>query len=323
MVLPPESIDVDNLICKYSEVIDYVSEIREKVAEQIDQISKFHNPEQYLREVCFSLCEDLNADGVAVSYINLEPQYAKIVVHSISPIRKESIRKESIRKESIRKESIRKESIDDSAISPLAYWKKLYEFEKLVDTEKVLGLGDCVSKMQFSVSDLEHYRKELDLPSGLYQPFFGRASITTPILIGDMGLLTCFNYENPRIWTDQERSKISKLTINESAILSKYFQLEEIKSSIKKTLGADELNDLFTGREREVLALLSNGLSNKEIASELDIAMVTVERHISKMFRKTHYSSRTELACLQSKMTTRAQILRILKWSALAVTPKA
>ena len=50
---------------------------------------------------------------------------------------------------------------------------------------------------------------------------------------------------------------------------------------------------LFTGRERQVLALVASGKSNREIAADLGISEHTVARHISNIFNKTGVSSRT------------------------------
>jgi DNA-binding CsgD family transcriptional regulator len=47
----------------------------------------------------------------------------------------------------------------------------------------------------------------------------------------------------------------------------------------------DPLADL-TGREREVLSLLAEGLSNTAIASRLSVAERTVEAHTTQIFRK-------------------------------------
>jgi DNA-binding NarL/FixJ family response regulator len=44
--------------------------------------------------------------------------------------------------------------------------------------------------------------------------------------------------------------------------------------------------DLLTGREREVLAGIAKGLTNKEIASELGISHRTVETHRESLMRK-------------------------------------
>jgi DNA-binding NarL/FixJ family response regulator len=42
----------------------------------------------------------------------------------------------------------------------------------------------------------------------------------------------------------------------------------------------------LTDREIEVLCLIANGRSNKEIAAELRLSIRTVERHINNLYRK-------------------------------------
>ena len=56
----------------------------------------------------------------------------------------------------------------------------------------------------------------------------------------------------------------------------------------------DEL-DLLTSREREVLQLLAEGLSNRKIAEQLSISVKTVETHRSNMMNKLGVDNKTEL----------------------------
>jgi DNA-binding NarL/FixJ family response regulator len=52
----------------------------------------------------------------------------------------------------------------------------------------------------------------------------------------------------------------------------------------------------LTAREREVLGLLAEGMSNKQIAGVLGISVRTVTVHVSNLLRKTGAASRTEAA---------------------------
>lgn len=57
----------------------------------------------------------------------------------------------------------------------------------------------------------------------------------------------------------------------------------------------EEASDL-TGREREVLMLIAEGLSNKEIGEELHISIKTVKTHVSNLLMKCELEDRTQLA---------------------------
>lgn len=62
---------------------------------------------------------------------------------------------------------------------------------------------------------------------------------------------------------------------------------EGVKASDEEQLGA---------REREVLQLLSKGLTNKEIGSALNIAENTVKNHIKSILEKLHLANRVQAA---------------------------
>lgn len=51
-----------------------------------------------------------------------------------------------------------------------------------------------------------------------------------------------------------------------------------------------------SGRELQVLRLVAEGLSNKEIASDLQISAHTVARHVTNIMRKLDASNRAQAA---------------------------
>ena len=52
----------------------------------------------------------------------------------------------------------------------------------------------------------------------------------------------------------------------------------------------------FTERELDVLRLLAEGLTDKEIADTLFLGVSTVRYHVNNLISKTGFSTRTELA---------------------------
>jgi DNA-binding NarL/FixJ family response regulator len=54
----------------------------------------------------------------------------------------------------------------------------------------------------------------------------------------------------------------------------------------------------LTGREREVLALLADGRSNREIARMLTVSEKTVKTHVSAILAKLGVADRTQAALL-------------------------
>lgn len=58
---------------------------------------------------------------------------------------------------------------------------------------------------------------------------------------------------------------------------------------------AEPIDQMLTERERDVLQLLMNGRSNREIAAAMGVESATVKAHIGRMLRKTKASNRVEL----------------------------
>ncbi|WP_226533685.1 helix-turn-helix transcriptional regulator [Microbacterium paraoxydans] len=65
-------------------------------------------------------------------------------------------------------------------------------------------------------------------------------------------------------------------------------------------------DDLLTARERQVLELIAEGLSNRQIGERLFISVKTVSVHVSAVLRKLGVSTRTEAALVQKTSSFRA-----------------
>jgi DNA-binding NarL/FixJ family response regulator len=62
-----------------------------------------------------------------------------------------------------------------------------------------------------------------------------------------------------------------------------------------QTQGMSDSYDLLTAREREVLQLLAEGRSNKEVATELNLGLSTVETHRSNLMQKLNLHNTAEI----------------------------
>ena len=69
----------------------------------------------------------------------------------------------------------------------------------------------------------------------------------------------------------------------------------ERRSAAVQRSTSDERRERLTGREREILKLLTAGHSNREIAAQLDISPRTVEVHKARIMEKHECHSLAEL----------------------------
>ena len=73
-----------------------------------------------------------------------------------------------------------------------------------------------------------------------------------------------------------------------------------VRDALAPTAGAHPmpLAEPLTLREREVLAMLANGLSNRRIADRLTISENTVKAHVAAILAKLGATTRTEAVTL-------------------------
>lgn len=67
-------------------------------------------------------------------------------------------------------------------------------------------------------------------------------------------------------------------------------------------MDGERLQSLLTPRQRDVLGMLRQGKSNKEIARDLNLAEITVKLHVTAILRSLGCENRTQAAILAAKM---------------------
>ena len=75
------------------------------------------------------------------------------------------------------------------------------------------------------------------------------------------------------------------------------FAANSVKSQIQESIS-------LTRREREIIDLISEGLSNKEIAQRLHIATYTVKSHVHNILEKLALSTRLQVAAFAHTQRT-------------------
>jgi len=72
--------------------------------------------------------------------------------------------------------------------------------------------------------------------------------------------------------------------------------VEGFRSGRKEEGGVEQSADKLSPREKEIVALLAKGASNKEMANTLNVAESTIKIHIQNIFKKLNLTSRVQVA---------------------------
>ena len=100
---------------------------------------------------------------------------------------------------------------------------------------------------------------------------------------------------------------------DDDALLSAVRQaIERSRNALRRESEIGALKDCYavlTPREREVLALVVSGLSNKQVGGELGISEITVKAHRGRVMQKMHAASLPNLV----KMAARLRIASVTR----------
>ncbi|MGH3493471.1 MAG: response regulator [Sciscionella sp.] len=145
------------------------------------------------------------------------------------------------------------------------------------------------------------------------------------------GLCSALKAADPRIGCivltafDDERALFEAITAGAAGYLLKQVRGQDLLTAVREVVAGrslldpvttarvldrmrgpvtDEL-DVLTDRERGVLALLSEGLSNREIAQRMVLAEKTVKNHVTSVLAKLGMQRRTQAVAWMARRTHR------------------
>jgi DNA-binding NarL/FixJ family response regulator len=84
--------------------------------------------------------------------------------------------------------------------------------------------------------------------------------------------------------------------VHEGGIVMQDIVMDKIKEELSAQKKAKISEDIFSGREMDIIRLIAKGFSNKEIAGELFMSEGTVKNYISSILSKTGLEHRTQIA---------------------------
>ncbi len=83
--------------------------------------------------------------------------------------------------------------------------------------------------------------------------------------------------------------------------------LSEMGTRVADQTDSNDPLATLTRREREILQLVANGLSNKEVGLKLVLQEKTIKHHMTSLMGKLHVRNRTEAAVLMREVVPRVQ----------------
>lgn len=93
-----------------------------------------------------------------------------------------------------------------------------------------------------------------------------------------------------------------RLVLSGETFISPGLDVPDLGTGVAGGGDADAMRQSLTPRQRDVLAMLRQGKSNKEIARDLDLAEITVKLHVTAILRALGVENRTQAAIIAAKI---------------------
>ena len=82
---------------------------------------------------------------------------------------------------------------------------------------------------------------------------------------------------------------------------------ERVAERLRRPPAEDERSARLTGQERKILALIADGMTNRQIADELHLAEKTVKNYVSNLLAKLGMERRTQAAVFAARLETQPE----------------
>ena len=189
--------------------------------------------------------------------------------------------------------------IKDELKKENSFFKELTVIKSLENIKKDIESNSSLVVLHH----LNNFENDIDLFSNLikeYQNIYLIALSNTPTNLEGCKLLRA-GYKS--YLHSLSNYQILKSAV-ESVVTGNIYLYPELMQFLVAQVGTIQDNknnknlDILTPKEMEVLNLVAKGYSNSKISKELDIAEVTVKKHIGSMFQKLDVKDRLSLALI-------------------------
>lgn len=175
--------------------------------------------------------------------------------------------------------------------------------KKLIEEDEMLTVVDAVASVSEAVRSIDKHKPDLVITDYNLGDDDGLSLVQkTKRLFPEMKFIVLSMHDEAHLVKEILKEGVNGYVLKKDtkeelteAIYAvrggKMYLSNDINSMLVKSLYEPDEGKLLTSREREILKLISQEFSNKQIAEELFISERTVETHRKNIFRKTKTSS--------------------------------
>ncbi|KYG85343.1 two-component system response regulator [Roseivirga seohaensis] len=175
--------------------------------------------------------------------------------------------------------------------------------KKLIEEDEMLSVVDAVGSVPDAIRSIDKHKPDLVITDYNLGDDDGLSLVQkTKRLFPDMKFIILSMHDEAHLVKEILKEGVNGYVLKKDtkaelieAIYAvrggKMYMSTDINAMLVKSLYEPDEGKLLTSREREILKLISQEYSNKQIAEELFISERTVETHRKNIFRKTKTNS--------------------------------